>query len=76
MTDQKFKDHFSNHSFDYKKFRPVYPEKLYHRLAKISPGNECAWDCATGNGQAAIGLSKYFKQVIATDASSNQLAHA
>ena len=76
MTEPIFKDHFSIQSSDYQKFRPVYPDKLYHHLARISPGNDCAWDCATGNGQAAVGLSRYFKQVIATDASSNQLAHA
>lgn len=34
-----------------------------------------AWDCATGNGQAAIGLCKYFKNVIASDASKGQLEH-
>ena len=28
-----------------------------------------------GNGQAAIGLCKYFKKVIASDASKNQILH-
>lgn len=32
-----------------------------------------AWDCATGNGQAAIALCKYFKNVIASDASKSQI---
>ena len=31
------------------------------------------WDCATGNGQAAIELCKYFDKVIASDASENQI---
>lgn len=35
-----------------------------------------AWDCATGTGQAAIILVEYFDQIIATDASSRQIAHA
>ncbi len=35
-----------------------------------------AWDCATGNGQAARGLAKYFDGVVATDASPEQLARA
>jgi SAM-dependent methyltransferase len=36
----------------------------------------CAWDCATGNGQAAAGLARYFERVIATDASAQQIAQA
>lgn len=76
MTNKTFKDYFSRQSADYKHFRPVYPDNLYRFLAEASPGNEYAWDCATGSGQAALALSKYFKHVIATDASSNQLAHA
>jgi SAM-dependent methyltransferase len=35
-----------------------------------------AWDCATGNGQAAVGLAEQFKHVIATDASEAQLSNA
>ncbi len=35
-----------------------------------------AWDCATGNGQAAIALSHYFEKVLATDASANQIKYA
>ncbi len=35
-----------------------------------------AWDCATGSGQAARGLASRFELVIATDASSAQLAQA
>lgn len=34
------------------------------------------WDCATGNGQAAVALTKYFNDVIATDASSAQIEAA
>lgn len=35
-----------------------------------------AWDCATGNGQAAVFLSEYFRQVIASDASKEQIENA
>lgn len=35
-----------------------------------------AWDCATGNGQAAVGLAPLFRRVVGTDASTGQLAHA
>ena len=37
---------------------------------------DVAWDCATGNGQAAIGLAGKFKHVVATDASEQQIANA
>ncbi|MFH1214939.1 MAG: class I SAM-dependent methyltransferase [Pseudomonadota bacterium] len=40
------------------------------------PGTEKAWDCACGTGQSALGLSRYFKEVIATDASENQISNA
>ena len=33
-----------------------------------------AWDCRTGNGQAARELPKHFNRVIATDASAAQIA--
>lgn len=33
-------------------------------------------DCATGNGQAAVGLAAHFELVIAVDASEAQLEHA
>jgi SAM-dependent methyltransferase len=35
-----------------------------------------AWDCATGNGQAARDLARYFDRVIATDGSADQVALA
>lgn len=76
MTHAPFKDYFSLQSADYQKYRPRYPDALYSWLAGISPDTTCAWDCATGNGQAAIGLSHYFNRVIATDASDKQLSHA
>ena len=35
-----------------------------------------AWDCATGSGQAALGLAPHFRRVVATDASAEQVRHA
>src|SRR6476660_8692521 len=71
-----FKDHFSGHAPDYARFRPTYPPKLFNYLASISPEHELAWDCATGNGQAADGLAEHFAKVIATDASAPQIESA
>jgi SAM-dependent methyltransferase len=45
-------------------------------VASVAPRRAVAWDCATGNGQAAVPLARYFGSVIATDASSEQLKHA
>jgi len=70
---ENFKNYFSNNSSDYRQFRPSYPEELFYHLAHISPHHECAWDCATGTGQSAIYLAKYFQKVMATDASENQI---
>src|SRR2546430_7765616 len=72
----KFKDHFSGHAVEYAKFRPHYPDELFQYLASISPQHELAWDCATGNGQAAVGLARHFDRVIATDASAQQIESA
>ncbi len=71
-----FEDHFSKHSQTYAQYRPQYPEAIYTYLASIAPSNTLAWDCGTGNGQAAIGLAQYFDTVYATDASAGQIAQA
>ena len=72
----QFKDHFSTRSADYAQFRPRYPVELFEYLAGIAPDRSRAWDCATGNGQAATGLARFFECVIATDASEKQIANA
>lgn len=71
-----FKDHFSGHAAGYSRYRPSYPPALFHWLSERAPGHGCAWDAATGNGQAAIGLATHFDLVVATDASSNQIRQA
>jgi SAM-dependent methyltransferase len=72
----EFKDHFSTQSDIYIKSRPNYPDELFKFLASVSPAHNLAWDCATGNGQAALSLTNYFKRVIATDASEQQIKNA
>lgn len=71
-----FKDHFSGHARDYASARPTYPAELFDFLAGLAPARERAWDCATGNGQAARELARHFDEVIATDASEQQVAAA
>ena len=71
-----FKDHFSKQAANYAKFRPRYPQELFDYLGSIAPSRQLAWDCGTGNGQAAVGLASVFDHVIATDASEKQISNA
>jgi ubiquinone/menaquinone biosynthesis C-methylase UbiE len=71
-----FEDHFSELAETYSKYRPNYPKNLFEYLASICNQHQQAWDCGTGNGQAAISLTEYFEKVYATDASKEQLAQA
>ena len=70
------KDNFSASSDSYARYRPVYPDELFTYLQTLLNSNENAWDCATGNGQAAQKLSRLFSQVYATDVSPDQLGQA
>ena len=49
---------------------------MFAFLAAAVHRRDLAWDCATGSGQAAIGLARHFSRVIASDASEAQIAHA
>ncbi len=71
-----FQDHFSKAADQYAQYRPHYPDELYDKILNNVRGRELAWDVATGNGQAAAELAKHFRQVIATDPSSDQIANA
>jgi ubiquinone/menaquinone biosynthesis C-methylase UbiE len=73
---QPFRDLFSDQSTDYARYRPHYPRSLFQHLSESCAGHDLVWDCATGNGQAAIALAPFFQKVIATDASENQLSLA
>jgi len=70
------KDHFSSASGRYAAYRPDYPAALFAWLADQCVERDTAWDCATGSGQAALGLAPHFSRVIATDASAEQIRHA
>lgn len=71
-----FHDYFSTQAKTYSKYRPSYPGELFHFLSSVCVVHDLAWDCATGNGQAAISLAQYFNKVIATDGSKQQLENA
>lgn len=70
------KDLFSRQAASYVGFRPGYPPEVIQHILSSTIGRQVAWDCATGNGQAAILLAPHFRQVLATDISGSQLAHA
>jgi SAM-dependent methyltransferase len=71
-----FKDHFSEQSAEYARHRPGYPDELFRFLASCTRRHTLAWDCATGNGQAAVALAEFFDNVVATDASAAQIGAA
>ncbi len=71
-----FKDLFSAQSKEYAKFRPTYPKELFAYLSAVAPDHSMVWDCGTGSGQAALGLTEYFAHIVATDPSQLQLQQA
>lgn len=68
-----YMNHFAEKSGEYRQFRPDYPTELYQYLNNTVNNHELAWDCGTGNGQAAVRLAEYFMQVIGTDINQTQL---
>jgi SAM-dependent methyltransferase len=70
------KDRFSKHANQYAQFRPTYPPELFEFIYKHVRHLDTAWDCGTGNGQAARELSKNFSKVFATDVSTRQIEKA
>jgi len=70
------KDLFSKQSDLYARYRPTYPKELYEYILSFVKRKDTAWDCATGNGQAAAVLADQFKKVIATDISAAQIDKA
>lgn len=75
-NNAEFPDHFSNISAAYAQHRLTYPPELFQFVSDRAPGHDRAWDCGTGTGQAAVGLSRHFREVIATDASPKQIEQA
>lgn len=70
------KDLFSAQADAYARYRPTYPNELFDYILSFVKQKHKAWDCATGNGQAAIVLADYFGSVEATDISEAQLKNA
>jgi len=70
------KDNFSSHSDKYARYRPQYSNDIVEFIVSQVTNRNLAWDVGTGNGQLAIKLADYFKEVQATDISENQLANA
>jgi SAM-dependent methyltransferase len=71
-----FVDLFSDSADRYASARPRYPNALIDFIARSSPSLDAAWDCGTGNGQAAVDLARHFKTVWATDPSQAQIDQA
>jgi SAM-dependent methyltransferase len=69
-------DHFSAGAEAYARGRFGYPETLFEWLAGHCAERKFAWDCATGNRQAAFSLANRFDRVEATDISESLLAKA
>ena len=49
---------------------------MFDYLSSLCARRDRAWDCATGNGQAAVEIANSFQSVIATDASAKQIESA
>ena len=67
---------FGRDATAYLRYRPRYPRALFAHLAAIAPSTGSALDCATGSGQAAVGLAERFLRVTAFDPSPEQIAAA
>lgn len=69
-------DLFVKQAKEYSETRPSYPPELFEFIASKTPGYDLAWDVGTGSGQAATSLAGFYKNVIATDTSQEQLEYA
>lgn len=77
-TGELFVDNIESFSLNlelYAKHRPQYPDELFSFLGDICERHDCAWDYATGNGQAAVSCANHFQLVEATDISPEQIRH-
>ncbi|MBU1283326.1 MAG: class I SAM-dependent methyltransferase [Gammaproteobacteria bacterium] len=73
MSDSHVSRLFGARADAYASFRPHYPASLFAWLAAQCPERLRALDIACGNGQASRPLREHFKQVLACDASLEQL---
>lgn len=70
------KNLFSDQADSYAKYRPTSPQEMFEYIFQFVKEKNCAWDSATGNGQAAKILADFFKKVEASDISEEQLNKA
>ena len=75
-SNGEFANYFGPRSALYVAARPRYPLAVFHFLAMTAERTHLAWDCATGNGQAATGLADRFLRVVATDPSEEMIGQA
>ncbi|KAI3943177.1 hypothetical protein MKW92_015936 [Papaver armeniacum] len=69
-------DLFDKQAKEYSMTRPTYPDELFEFITSKTPNHDLVWDVGTGSGQAAVRLAEIYKNVVATDTSSQQLAFA
>jgi ubiquinone/menaquinone biosynthesis C-methylase UbiE len=67
---------FASEATQYAHLRSTYPDNLFIFSTATVASRDVAWDCATGNGQAATHLARRFGRVIATDESAEMIAQA
>jgi len=72
---------FNDKASLYESARPLYPAEVFSYLRDLcastgSGETSVVWDCACGNGQAAIDLVKHFDIVYASDVSEEQIRNA
>lgn len=72
-TVMEYIQHFAQNTSAYLQYRPDYPDILFKYLAGLCQQHSLAWDCGTGNGQAALPLAQYFTKVIASDVNHEPL---
>ncbi|PWJ42325.1 class I SAM-dependent methyltransferase [Sediminitomix flava] len=73
---KKVIDRFSEQAAGYLLYRPLYPNDLILDILSYVENRQCFWDCATGNGQIASELARYFNEGYGTDISEEQLKYA
>lgn len=76
MTTSAGRGRYFERAAEYAAHRPDYPPELADWLQGLAPARARAWEAGCGSGQLSVLLGDRFDDVIATDASAAQLAHA
>lgn len=67
---------FSERSKEYALYRPGYPSELFRFLSGLVEHPKRVWDVGCGSGQASLGFVPFFEEILASDASPQQLQYA